>query len=113
MVISNVESFSIFHNFLSVRLLASNMEDLFLKCSKKGQNEINVSANKTFTKLGEVNNNSLLNSEDKNPRDKVGKTSLHYAAEDGKFTVCKLIIAKIGELLLHLLLNVTPLHQLK
>ena len=84
------------------------MEEFFLKCSKKGQNEINVSANKTFTKLGEVNNNILLNSENKNPQDKVGKTPLHYAAEDGKFTVCKLIIDKIGELLFHLLINVTP-----
>ena len=79
-----------------------------MKCSKKGQNEINVSANKTFTKLGEVNNNILLNSENKNSQDKVGKTPLHYAAEDGKFTVCKLIIDKIGELLFHILINVTP-----
>ena len=70
------------------------MEGLFLKCSKIDQN---VSDSKTFTKLGEVNNNILLNSEDKNPQDKFGKTPLHYAAEDGKFTACKLIIDKIGE----------------
>ena len=112
-MISNIEPFSIFHNFLSVRLLASNMEEFFLKCSKKGQNEINVSANKTFTK--EVNNNILLNSKNKNPQDKVGKTPLHYAAEDGKFTVCKLIIDKIGELLFHSipLFHLSPHHQLK
>ena len=84
------------------------MEELFLKCSKIDQNEINVSVNKTSSKLGEVNNNIFLNSEDKNPQDKAGKTPLHYAAEDGKFTVCKLIIDKIGELLFHLLINVAP-----
>ena len=104
---SNIESFLIFHHFLLVGLLASNMEELFLKCSKIDQNEINVSVNKTSSKLGEVNNNIFLNSEDKNPQDKAGKTPLHYAAEDGKFTVCKLIIDKIGKLLLHLLINVT------
>ena len=108
MLISNIESFLIFHHFLLVGLLASNMEELFLKCSKIDQNEINVSVNKTSSKLGEVNNNIFLNSEDKNPQDKVGKTPLHYAAEDGKFTVCKNIIDKIGELLFHLLINVTP-----
>ena len=99
MLISDLESFSIFHNFLLVGLLASNMEELFLKRSKIAQNKINVSENRTFTRLGEVNNNILQNSEETNPQDKVGKTPLHYAAEDGKFTVCKLIIDKIGELL--------------
>ena len=74
------------------------MEELFLKCSKIDQNEINVSVNKTSSKLGEVNNNIFLNSEDKNPQDKAGKTPLHYAAENGKFTICKLIIDKISEL---------------
>ena len=82
------------------------MEELLLKCSKIGQNERNVLDNKTFTRLGEVNNNILLNLEDKNPQDKDGKTPLHYAAEDGKFTTCNLIIDKIGELLFHLLINV-------
>ena len=84
------------------------MEEFFLKCSKKGQNEIKVSANNTFTKLEEVNNNILVNSVNKNSQETVGKTPLHYAAEDGKFTVCKLIIDKIGELLFHILINVTP-----
>ena len=79
------------------------MEELFLKRSKIGQSEINVSDNKTFSKLKEVNNNVLLNSENKIPQDRVGKTHLHYAAEEGKFTVCKLIIEEIGELLFHLL----------
>ena len=96
------ELFSICHDFLSVWLLASKMEDLFSKCQKISQNVKKDFDNKPLTKLGEVNNN-LANLEDKNPQDKVGKTPLHYAAEDGKFTICQQIVDKIGELFLHLL----------
>ena len=73
------------------------MEELFLKCPKICQNVLKVSHVKTLTKLREVNNNILMNSEDNNVHDKVGKTPLHYAAENGKFTICKLIIDEIGE----------------
>ena len=75
------------------------MEDLFSKCQKISQNVHKDFDNKPLTKLGEVNNN-LANLENKNPHDKVGKTPLHYAAEDGKFTICQQIIDKIGELFL-------------
>ena len=39
----------------------------------------------------------MSNTQDKNPEDRDGWTPLHYAAEDGWFELCKLILLQVDD----------------